>query len=94
MTEGEVGVDISIGGEEQFVSEVTFRLELNNKQKTFHIVHADRDQPDVDVTDEVDEDEETGMLEIKDLVEQARALVDDVDFTGHSSVDEETGEVL
>jgi hypothetical protein len=94
MTEGEVGVDISIGGEEQFVSEVTFRLELNKKQKTFHIVHADRDQPDVDVTDEVHRDDETGMLDLKDLVEQARSLVDDVNFTSGNSVDPDTGEVL
>lgn len=94
MTGGEVGVDISLGGEEQFVSEVTFRLELNNKQKTFHVVHSKRDQPDVDVTDEVERDEKTDMLEIKDLIEQARALVDDVNFTNEGSVDEETGEVL
>lgn len=94
LTEGTPKAKISIGGEEQLVTDLTIRLELNKKQKTFHLVYSDRDQPDVDVTDNVRRNEDDGLLNRDDLVEQSQALVDDVNFTGGETVDPDTGEVL
>jgi hypothetical protein len=94
MTEGVPKAKISIGGEQQLVTDVTIKLELNKKQKTFHLVYSGRDQPDVDVTENVRRNEDDGLLNRDDLVEQSQALVDDINFTGSGSVDTETGEVL
>lgn len=94
MTDGISKAKISIGGEVQLVNDVTLKLVLDNKQKTFHLVYSDRDQPDVDVTDNVGRNKEDGILDRDDLVEQSRALVSDINFTGSDSVDPDTGEAL
>lgn len=94
MTEGTPKAVISIGGETQLVNDITFKLVLDKKQKTFHLVYSDRDQPDVDVSDYIGRSEGEGLLNRDDLVAQSQILIDDVKFTGNDSVDPETGEVL
>jgi len=94
MTDGIPKARIFLGGEEQLVNDVTLKLVLNKKQKTFHLVHSDRDQPDVDVTENVRRNEDDGLLNRDDLVEQARSLIDDATSNGGTFVDPETGELL
>jgi hypothetical protein len=78
MTEGTPKAKITLGGQEELVNDVTIKLEVDRKQKTFHLVYPERDQPDVDVSDHIRRNEEDGLLNRDDLVEQSRSLVNDV----------------
>lgn len=87
MTSGAPVAKVLLAGETHIVSEVSFRLELNHKQKTFHFVNFDSDQPDIDVSDSVDFDESKGMYNREQLVEQARGLVEDVNLESNGKED-------
>jgi len=79
MLDGDPRVKIHLGGEDDLVNEVSFRIELRKKYKTFHLVNKKRTQPDMDVTESVDVGPD-GRLLIKDMVKQCRELVNDVNL--------------
>jgi hypothetical protein len=54
--------------------EVEFELELNGKKKTFYVVHKGRIQPDIDVSAELDY-EENGNPKVESLVAQSEDLI-------------------
>jgi hypothetical protein len=57
--------------------EVSMKVEVNGKQKTFHVSKESRTLPDIDVTDNITVRPD-GKLELNDLLKQARELVQDV----------------
>jgi hypothetical protein len=56
--------------------EIEFELELNGKRKTFYVVHRNRIQPDIDVTNDLEYF--NNEITIESLVKQAEALIDEV----------------
>lgn len=79
-------VTVQLYGEREEYDEVSMLLELNGKQKTFHLASSTRTQPDIDVTNNVRKDG-NGRLRLDQLLEQARELVADVtlDLPPHDS---------
>ncbi len=57
--------------------EISMKIDLNGKQKTFHISQTGRTLPDLDVTEHIKRDS-NGRLDIKDLIIQAKDLIADV----------------
>jgi hypothetical protein len=68
---------IAIGDESKEYDEVSMKLELNGKEKTFHLARGSRTQPDIDVGGNV-EDDAHGRPRLDQLLEQAREIVADV----------------
>jgi len=56
--------------------EVEFELELNGKRKTFYVVHRNRIQPDIDVTNDLQYF--NNEITIESLVKQAETLIEEV----------------
>ena len=65
---------VEVGGTKEAYDEVSMLLELNGKQKTFHLSNSNLTQPDIDVTKNVRYGE-NGRLNLSELLEQARDLV-------------------
>ena len=65
-----------IDGLDSNYSEIDFKLELNGKSKTFHLVNKNRIQPDIDVTADVDL--QNGVPTIASMVLQSRELIKDL----------------
>lgn len=59
------------------INEVEFELEFKGKKKTFHVLNRGRTQPDVEVTDEIEHDEEN-IPEEESLAQVAQNLIDDI----------------
>lgn len=57
--------------------EVEFELELNGKKKTFYVINKHRIQPDIDVSSEL-EYEENGQVKLESLVAQSQELIRDL----------------
>ncbi|GAB3730714.1 hypothetical protein GCM10027594_12710 [Hymenobacter agri] len=70
-------VTVAIGDESKEYDEVSMKLELNGKEKTFHLARGSRTQPDIDVGGNV-EDDAHGRPRLDQLLEQAREIVADV----------------
>jgi hypothetical protein len=68
---------VAIGDESKEYDEVSMKLELNGKEKTFHLSRSSRTQPDIDVGGNV-EDDAHGRPRLDQLLEQAREIVADV----------------
>jgi hypothetical protein len=68
---------VAIGDESKEYDEVSMKLELNGKEKTFHLARGSRTQPDIDVGGNV-EDDAQGRPRLDQLLEQAREIVADV----------------
>ncbi|RZK44700.1 MAG: hypothetical protein EOO61_02860 [Hymenobacter sp.] len=77
--DGDPRVRIELGGVTEYVNEVSFRVELKQKQKTFHLVNSERTQPDIDVTENVRLGAD-GKYIMEDLLMQARELINDVNL--------------
>ncbi len=77
--DGDPRVKIDLGGVTEYVNEVSFRVELKKKQKTFHLVNLERTQPDIDVTENVRLGTD-GKYVMEDMLTQARELIDDVNL--------------
>ncbi|MFB9109128.1 hypothetical protein [Flavobacterium gyeonganense] len=54
--------------------EVEFELELNGKTKTFYVVHKNKIQPDIDVSGDLEYDE-NGIAKIESLTRQSEELI-------------------
>jgi hypothetical protein len=59
------------------LNEITFELEFKGKKKTFHVLNRERTQPDVEVTDEIELDEDNIPIE-NSLAAVAQGLIDDL----------------
>lgn len=59
---------------EQF-SEVSMTIEMNGKNKTFHVRNQSRTMPDIDITDQL-----PASWDISDLLKEAKELVESVTF--------------
>jgi len=70
---GNAQVVVEIAGEQKAFDEVSMRLDLNGKQKTFHVANTGRIQPDLDVTSNIEFDR-FGNPKLADLLAQARDL--------------------
>jgi hypothetical protein len=68
---------IELNGVDEEFDELEFELELNGKKKTFFVANKSRIQPDIDVTSEIEFDDE-GKPTLRSLIEQAEELVQDV----------------
>ena len=57
--------------------EVEFELELNGKKKTFYVMNKSRIQPDIDVSSELEYNED-GSVKIESLISQSEELIRDL----------------
>jgi len=76
-TEGNSKIFVEIMDHKDDYDEVAIKLDLNGKQKTFHVANNNRTLPDLDVTSNVNR-KANGSLELNDLLTQARELIQDV----------------
>jgi len=67
---------IEIGGDDGALDEMEFELELSGKKKTFHVVNHQRTQPDIDVTSNLDF--ENNEPTIASLIRESQSLIDDM----------------
>jgi len=67
---------VEIDNLDENYDEIDFTLELNGKRKTFHVVHKNRIQPDVDVTANIER--ESGEPTIESLIQQSRELIEEL----------------
>lgn len=65
-----------VGIDEEF-DEIEFELELNGKRKTFYVAHKNKIQPDVDVTSQIDFDEQGNPI-LQSLIDQSEDLIGDI----------------
>lgn len=70
-------VVVELSGKPEEYDEVSMLIELDGKEKTFHLSSTSRTQPDMDVTSNVENDIH-GRLRLDHLLDQARELVNDV----------------
>lgn len=68
---------IELDGIDEEFDEVEFELELNGKKKTFYVANKHRIQPDVDVTNQLNFDENQ-IPTIESLIRQCEDLVQDI----------------
>ncbi|WP_026956943.1 hypothetical protein [Algoriphagus vanfongensis] len=68
---------IEIDGIDEEFDEIEFELELNGKRKTFYVAHKNRIQPDVDVTSQIDFDEQGNPI-LQSLIDQSEELIEDI----------------
>ncbi|MBU1014570.1 MAG: hypothetical protein KKG99_16345 [Bacteroidetes bacterium] len=68
---------IEIDGIDEEFDEVEFELELNGKRKTFFVANRAKIQPDIDVTNQLEYDE-NGNPTTDSLLRQAEELVQDI----------------
>lgn len=57
--------------------EIEFELELNGKRKTFYVVHRNKIQPDIDVSNDISYDAD-GLPTLESLVKQSESLIQEV----------------
>lgn len=67
---------IEIKDIDQDFDEIEFELELNGRRKTFYVMHRNKIQPDIDVTNELEYF--NNEITIDSLVKQAEVLIEDV----------------
>ncbi len=72
----ELNETVEIDGLDDSFNDLEFMLDLNGKQKTFYIKDRHKVQPDIDVTNNIDFENETPTIE--SLVKNAQELIDDV----------------
>ncbi|AZB33768.1 hypothetical protein [Chryseobacterium bernardetii] len=72
----ELNETVEIDGLDDSFSDLEFQLDLNGKQKTFYIKNRHKVQPDVDVTNNIDFENE--IPKIESLVKNAQELIDDI----------------
>lgn len=75
--EGNQQIFVEIMGHKDEYDEVAIKLDLNGKQKTFHVANSNRTLPDLDVTSNVKR-KANGRLDVNDLLIQAKDLIEDV----------------
>jgi hypothetical protein len=68
---------IEINGIDEEFDELEFELELNGKKKTFYVANKQRIQPDIDVTSQLQYDE-NGAPTTESLLSQCEELVQDI----------------
>ncbi len=68
---------IEIDGIDEEFDEVEFELELNGKRKTFYVKHKNRIQPDIDVSADVEFNEQ-GQPSIESLIRISEELITDI----------------
>jgi len=68
---------IEIDGIDEGFDELEFELELNGKRKTFYVIHRNRIQPNIDVTRDLQYDED-GNPTTESLIEQSEILIREV----------------
>jgi alpha-L-arabinofuranosidase len=68
---------IEIDGIDEDFDEVEFELELNGKKKTFYVRHKNKIQPDIDVTNDIERNEQ-GLITTESLTRISEELINDV----------------
>jgi hypothetical protein len=68
---------IELDGIDEEFDEIEFELELNGKKKTFYVANKQRIQPDIDVTRQLDFDENQAPT-TESLIRQCEELVQDI----------------
>lgn len=68
---------IEIEGIDEDFDEVEFELELNGKRKTFYVKHKNRIQPDIDVSSDVEFNEQ-GQPSTESLIRISEELITDI----------------
>ena len=72
----ELNETVEIDGLDENFSDLEFQLELNGKQKTFYIKNRHRVQPDIDVTNNIDF--ENDIPKTESLVKNSEELIEEV----------------
>ncbi|MDT0644980.1 hypothetical protein RM553_19260, partial [Zunongwangia sp. F363] len=68
---------VELEGIDEEFDEVEFELELNGKRKTFYTIRRDKIQPDINVTRDIEFDE-NGIPTIESMIEQSEVLIREV----------------
>lgn len=76
LVKKELNQTVEIDGLDDSFSDLEFQLDLNGKQKTFYIKNHQRVQPDIDVTSNIDFENEIPTTE--SLLKNAQELIDDI----------------
>ncbi|WP_042723139.1 hypothetical protein [Flavobacterium sp. B17] len=72
----ELNETVEIDGLDDNFTDLEFQLDLNGKQKTFYIKNQHKVQPDIDVTNNIEFENESPTTE--SLVQNAKELIDDI----------------
>jgi len=76
LVKKELNETVEIDGLDDSFTDLEFQLDLNGKQKTFYIKNQHRVQPDIDVTNNIEFEDEIPLTE--SLVKNAKELIDDI----------------